>query len=128
QAAFAPPPLDEVVEAIAREKPDLVFAAHVETASGILLPVDYLRRVAEAAHAAGALFVLDCIASGTVWVDMRDTGIDILISAPQKGWTGSACCGLVMLGARALEAIESTNSTSFANDLRKWLGIMQAYE
>src|SRR5690606_1120545 len=128
QAAFAPPPIDEVIQAIARDKPDLVFAAHVETASGILLPDDYLRRVAEAAHAVGALFVLDCIASGTVWVDMRDTGVDVLISAPQKGWTGSACCGLVMLSATALERIEQTTSTSFASDLRKWLGIMQAYE
>lgn len=128
QAAYAPPPIEEVVETISREKPDLVFAAHVETASGILLPDDYLRRVADAAHAVGALFVLDCIASGTVWVNMRDTGVDILISAPQKGWTGSACCGLVMLSARALEQLEHTTSTSFASDLRKWLGIMQAYE
>lgn len=128
QAAYAPPPIEEVVETITREKPDLVFAAHVETASGILLPDDYLRRVADAAHAVGALFVLDCIASGTVWVNMRDTGVDILISAPQKGWTGSACCGLVMLSARALEQLEHTTSTSFASDLRKWLGIMQAYE
>lgn len=128
QAAYAPPPIEEVVETISREKPDLVFAAHVETASGILLPDDYLRRVADAAHAVGALFVLDCIASGTVWVNMRGTGVDILISAPQKGWTGSACCGLVMLSARALEQLEHTTSTSFASDLRKWLGIMQAYE
>ncbi|WP_397474598.1 aminotransferase class V-fold PLP-dependent enzyme [Pusillimonas sp.] len=128
EAAFAPPPIDEVVEAIKRDKPDLVFAAHVETASGILLPDDYLRRVSEAAHSVGALFVLDCIASGTIWVDMRDTGVDILISAPQKGWTGSACCGLVMLSAKALEQIEHTASTSFACDLRKWLGIMRAYE
>lgn len=128
EAPFAPPPIDEVVEAIKRDKPELVFAAHVETASGILLPDDYLRRVSEAAHSVGALFVLDCIASGTIWVDMRDTGVDILISAPQKGWTGSACCGLVMLSAKALEQIEHTTSTSFACDLRKWLGIMRAYE
>ena len=128
QAAFQPPPIDEVVEAIKRDKPELVFAAHVETASGILLPDDYLRQVSEAAHSVGALFVLDCIASGTIWVDMRDTGVDILISAPQKGWTGSACCGLVMLSGTALEQIEHTTSTSFACDLRKWLGIMRAYE
>lgn len=128
EAPFAPPPIEEVVQAIQRDKPDLVFAAHVETASGIMLPNEYLRQVAQAAHAAGALFVLDCIASGTVWVDMRDTGVDILISAPQKGWTGSACCGLVMLSGKALEQIEHTTSTSFASDLRKWLGIMQAYE
>ena len=128
QAPFAPPPIEEVVQAIARDKPELVFAAHVETASGILLPDDYLKQVAAAAHEVGALFVLDCIASGTVWVDMRSTGVDILISAPQKGWTGSACCGLVMLGQRALQALEHTQSTSFSSDLRKWLGIMQAYE
>jgi len=128
QAPFQPPPIEEVVQAIARDKPDLVFAAHVETASGILLPDDYLRQVGEAARAAGALFVLDCIASGTVWVDMGETGVDVLITAPQKGWTGSACCGLVMLGERALERIGETTSTSFACDLRKWLQIMQAYE
>ncbi|TFL14504.1 alanine--glyoxylate aminotransferase family protein [Pusillimonas caeni] len=128
QAPFQPPPIEEVVQAIARDKPDLVFAAHVETASGILLPDDYLRQVGEAARAAGALFVLDCIASGTVWVDMGEAGVDVLITAPQKGWTGSACCGLVMLGERALERIGETTSTSFACDLRKWLQIMQAYE
>lgn len=128
QQPFQPPPIDEVVQAIVQHKPDMVFAAHVETASGILLPNDYLRRLAEAAHAVDALFVLDCIASGTLWVDMRDIGVDVLVSAPQKGWTGSACCGLVMLGAQALQRIESTTSTSFACDLRKWLQIMQAYE
>lgn len=128
QAAFQPPPIDEVVQAIAQHKPEMVFAAHVETASGIMLPDDYLRQVAKAAHAVGALFVLDCIASGTVWVDMRSTGVDILISAPQKGWTGSACCGLVMLSDEALRRIDETTSTSFACDLRKWLQIMQAYE
>lgn len=128
QSAFEPPPIDEVVQAIAQHKPEMVFAAHVETASGIMLPDDYLRKVADAAHAVGALFVLDCIASGTVWVDMRGTGVDILISAPQKGWTGSACCGLVMLGEDALHRIDETTSTSFACDLHKWLQIMQAYE
>lgn len=128
QQPFEPPPIDEVVQAIKQHKPNLVFAAHVETASGIMLPDDYLRQVAEAAKSVDALFVLDCIASGTVWVDMRSVGVDILISAPQKGWTGSACCGLVMLGARALARIEQTTSTSFASDLRKWLQIMQSYE
>lgn len=128
QQPFQPPPIDEVVQAIRQDKPALVFAAHVETASGILLPEDYIKRVAQAAHEVGALFVLDAIASGTIWVNMRDLGIDILVSAPQKGWTGSACCGLVMLGSRALERLEQTQSTSFACDLRKWLQIMQAYE
>ena len=128
QAAFAPAPIDDVVKAIHEQKPDLVFAPHVETASGIMLPDGYLKQVADAVHAVGGLFVLDCIASGTVWVDMKATGVDILISAPQKGWTGAACCGLVMLGETALHRIEHTTSTSFACDLRKWLHIMQAYE
>ena len=128
QAAYAPAPIEEVVAAIQAEKPALVFAPHVETASGIMLPDDYMRQVADAVHAVGGLFVLDCIASGTVWVDMKDVGVDVLISAPQKGWTGSACCGLVMLSERARQHIETTTSTSFACDLRKWLQIMEAYE
>lgn len=128
QAAFAPPPLHEVLAAIKSEKPDMVFAPHVETASGILLPDDYIRAVAEAVHEHGGLFVLDCIASGTIWVDMKETGVDVLISAPQKGWSGPACCALVMLGAQARKQIDATISTSFACDLRKWLQIMQAYE
>lgn len=128
QGAFAPAPIDEVVAAINEYKPDLVFAPHVETASGIMLPDGYLKQVADAVHAVGGLFVLDCIASGTVWVNMKAVGVDVLISAPQKGWTGAACCGLVMLGETALQRIEHTTSTSFACDLRKWLQIMQAYE
>ncbi|WP_426173752.1 aminotransferase class V-fold PLP-dependent enzyme [Massilia sp. TWR1-2-2] len=128
QAAFAPAPIAEVVAAIAAEKPAVVFAPHVETASGIILPDDYLRQVADAVHAVGGLFVLDCIASGTVWVDMQATGVDVLISAPQKGWSGSPCCALVMLSALARDKIESTTSTSFACDLRKWLQIMEVYE
>ena len=128
QPFFAPPPVDEVVAAIREFKPEVVFAAHVETASGIMLPDDYIRQVADAAHEAGGLFVLDCIASGTMWVNMRDVHADVLISAPQKGWTASACCGLVMLGEAARKQIETTQSTSFACDLRKWLGIMEAYE
>jgi len=128
QAAFAPPPIDEVVATIARTRPDMVFAAHVETSSGILLPDDYLRAVADAVHAVGGLFVLDCIASGAIWVDMQAIGIDLLISAPQKGWSGPACCAFVMLGPDARERIESTASTSFSCDLRKWLQIMETYE
>ena len=119
QPFFAPPPVEEVIAAIREFKPEVVFAAHVETASGILLPNDYIRQVADAVHAEGGLFVLDCIASGTIWVDMRDVHVDVLISAPQKGWTASACCGLVMLGETARKRIESTQSTSFACDLRK---------
>ena len=128
QAAFAPAPIEEVVRTIESEKPDMVFAPHVETSSGIILPDDYVKAVADATHAVGGLFVLDCIASGTLWVDMQANGVDIMISAPQKGWSGSPCCGLVMLSELALESIGSTTSTSFACDLGKWLSVMQAYE
>lgn len=128
QPCFAPPPVAEVVAAIREFKPDVVFAPHVETASGIKLPDDYVREVAAAVHAVGGLFVLDCIASGAIWVDMHAAGVDVLISAPQKGWSASACCGIVMLGEQARQGIEHTQSTSFACDLRAWLGIMEAYE
>ncbi|MFP6560258.1 aminotransferase class V-fold PLP-dependent enzyme [Paraburkholderia sp. B3] len=128
QAAYAPPPIEEVVAAIRENKPDLVFAPHVETASGMMLPDGYLRAVSDAVHEAGGMFVLDCIASGTVWVDMQASGVDVLISAPQKGWSASPCCGLVMLSPLARERIDATTSTSFACDLRKWLQIMEAYE
>ena len=128
QAPYAPAPVEEVVASIREHRPDFVFAPHVETASGILLPDAYLRAVADAVHAHGGMFVLDCIASGALWVDMPDLGVDILISAPQKGWSSSACCGLVMLGKRARAELDRTTSTSFACDLRKWLQIMEAYE
>ncbi|MBB4513312.1 aspartate aminotransferase-like enzyme [Paraburkholderia fungorum] len=128
QAAYAPPPIEEVVAAIKENKPDLVFAPHVETASGMILPDAYLRAVSDAVHAVGGMFVLDCIASGTIWVDMQASGVDVLISAPQKGWSASPCCALVMLSPLARERIDATTSTSFACDLRKWLQIMEAYE
>ena len=128
QDPFAPAPIDEVVGKINEEKPDLVFAPHVETSSGMLLPDDYLQAVANAVHENGGIFVLDCIASGTIWVDMKTTGVDVLISAPQKGWSGSPCCAFVMLNDAALEAVNSSASTSFACDLRKWHEIMRAYE
>lgn len=128
QAAFAPAAIDAVVSRIDAERPDVVFAPHVETSSGMLLPDDYIREVAAAVHSVGGLFVLDCIASGTLWVDMRASGVDVLISAPQKGWSASPCSALVMLSELASERIASTTSTSFACDLRKWLQIMQAYE
>ncbi|MCE5364509.1 aminotransferase class V-fold PLP-dependent enzyme [Pseudomonas anguilliseptica] len=128
QAAYAPPRLADVLAVIALEKPQVVFAPHVETSSGMILPDDYLRAVADAVHAVGGLFVLDCIASGTLWVDMQACGIDVLISAPQKGWSASPCCALVMLSEAALARVEATQSTSFACDLKKWLQIMQAYE
>lgn len=127
-APFAPPPIEDVIESIHSVKPDVVFAPHVETSTGMLLPDDYLQRVANAIHEEGGLFVLDCIASGTLWVDMQDLGIDILVSAPQKGWSASPCCAMVMLSRMAREIIDETTSTSFACDLRKWLSIMEAYE
>jgi len=127
QAPWAPAPLAEVVEAIERERPAVVFAAHVETAAGILLPDDYVRAVAEATHAVGGLFVLDCIASGALWVDMADLHVDVLLSAPQKGWSGSPCAGFVMLSETARERVMATTSTSFAVDLQKWLTLCEAY-
>jgi aspartate aminotransferase-like enzyme len=128
EAPFAPAPIAEVVASIREHKPAVVFAPHVETSAGIILPTDYLRQVSDAVHAVGGLFVLDCIASGTIWVDMEEAGVDVLISAPQKGWSASPCCALVMLSSRAREHIDSTVSSSFSCDLRKWLQIMQAYE
>ena len=128
QAAFAPAAVADVVAAIRTERPQVVFAPHVETAAGMLLPDDYLRAVAEATHEVGGLFVLDCIASGAMWVDMQATGVDVLVSAPQKGWSGSPCCAFVMLSPVAAERLATTNSTSFACDLKKWGQIMKAYE
>ena len=128
QAPWIPCPIEEVVATIREKKPDLVFAPHVETAAGMILPDDYLRKVADAVHEVGGLFVLDCVASGTIWVDMVDTGVDILVTAPQKGWSGSPACAMVMLSERARKAIDGTTSTSFAADLKKWLQIMEAYE
>ena len=128
QAPWVPCPASEVAAAIRAERPKVVFAPHVETASGILLPDDYLRTVSDAAHEVGALFVLDCVASGAMWVDMEKTGVDVLISAPQKGWSGSPCCAMVMLSARAREAIEQTQSSSFSCDLKKWMQIAEGYE
>jgi aspartate aminotransferase-like enzyme len=127
QAPFAPAPINEAVETIRSQRPDMIFAPHVETASGMILPEDYIRAVADAAHEVGALFVLDCIASGAVWVDMRESGVDILISAPQKGWSAPPSAGLVMLTEEALERCKAAQSTSFAMDLMKWNAIMEAY-
>ncbi len=125
---FAPAPIEEVVATIRAQRPEVVFAPHVETSAGMILPDAYLRAVADAVHEVGGLFVLDCIASGTIWVDMQACGVDVLVSAPQKGWSGSPCAGLVMLSDLARERIEATQSTSYACDLRKWLQIMETYE
>jgi len=127
-APFAPVPIDEVVAAIRDYRPDVVFAPHVETSSGIILPDEYMAAVGSAVHAVGGLFVLDCIASGTIWVDMPASEVDVLISAPQKGWSGPACCALIGLSDRARERIDGTVSTSYACDLKKWLQIIEAYE
>ncbi len=126
--SFAPPSVDKVVAAIESRRPEVVFAPHVETASGIILPEDYMRAVAAATHSVGGLFVLDAVASGAIWVNMERCGVDVLISAPQKSWSGSPCAGLVMLGSEALARMEGTRSTSFAGDLRAWLRIMDIYE
>ncbi len=128
QAPWAPCPAEEVAATIRAEKPKVVFAPHVETASGIILSDDYLRTLTAAAHDVGALFVLDCVASGAMWVDMQATGVDVLISAPQKGWSGSPCCAMVMLSERARSAIDGTTSSSFSCDLKKWMQIAEGYE
>jgi len=128
QSPWAPCPVEEVVATILREKPVAVFAPHVETSAGLILPDDYLKKVTHAVHSYGGIFVLDCIASGAMWVDMQTTGVDVIISAPQKGWSGSPCCAMVMLSEHARQVIETTQSTSFACDLKKWLQIMESYE
>jgi aspartate aminotransferase-like enzyme len=128
QAPFEPAPLEEVVAFIKKEKPAVIFAPHVETSAGIILPDDYLKAVGEAVRSVDGIFVLDCIASGAMWVDMKACNVDVLISAPQKGWSSSPCCALIALGERGRERIDSTQSTSFSMDLKKWLQIMEAYE
>ena len=128
QTPFAPAPIEDVVTSIREEKPDIVFAPHVETSAGVILPDDYISALAAAAHDVGALMVLDCIASGCAWVDMKATGVDVLISAPQKGWSAQPCAGLVMLSHRAEVRLAETTSDSFAIDLKKWRDIMKTYE
>ena len=128
QGVFAPAPIEEVVAFIKKEKPAVVFAPHVETSAGIILPDDYLKAVGEAVLSVNGLFVLDCIASGAMWVDMKACNVDVVITAPQKGWSSSPCCALIALSDRAREKIDATQSTSFSIDLKKWLQIMEAYE
>ena len=128
QGVFAPAPIEEVVAFIKKEKPAVVFAPHVETSAGIILPDDYLKAVGEAVRSVNGLFVLDCIASGAMWVDMKACNVDVLITAPQKGWSSSPCCAMIAMGDRARQHIESTQSSSFSMDLKKWLQIMEAYE
>jgi len=128
QGVFAPAPIEEVVAFIQKEKPAVVFAPHVETSAGIILPDNYLKAVGEAVRSVNGLFVLDCIASGAMWVDMKACNVDVLITAPQKGWSSSPCCALIALSDRARERIDATQSSSFSMDLKKWLQIMEAYE
>lgn len=128
QSPYAPPPIEEVVAKIHETKPDAVFAPHVETSAGIILPDDYIAAMAAAAHEVGALMVLDCIASGCIWVDMAALGIDVVISAPQKGWSASPSAGVVVMSPRAEARLAETTSNSFAIDLKKWRAIMEAYE
>jgi len=128
QTPFTPAPIQDVVAHIHEDKPDIVFAPHVETSAGVILPDAYITKMAAAAHEVGALMVLDCIASGCAWVDMTETGVDVLISAPQKGWSAQPCAGLVMLSERAEARLAETTSDSFAIDLKKWRQIMQTYE
>jgi len=127
QSAFSPLPIDEVVAKIKSEKPSVLFAPHVETSSGIILPDDYIKAIADAVHSVGGLFVLDCIASGCIWVDMAANGVDVLISAPQKGWSASPCAGLVMMNDTAKSRMANRNSSSFAANLQTWSNIMDAY-
>lgn len=125
---WIPAPVAEVVAAIELHKPAVVFAPHVETSAGMILSDEYLLAISTAVHKVGGLMVLDCIASGAMWVNMKATGVDVLISAPQKGWSSSPCCAMVMLSERARKSIDQTQSSSFACDLKKWLQIMEGYE
>ncbi|MDG2473724.1 MAG: aminotransferase class V-fold PLP-dependent enzyme [Paracoccaceae bacterium] len=127
-AAFSPANIKDVVKQIETMKPDVVFSPHVETSAGMLIPDNYIQEVSAATHSVGGLFVLDCVASGALWVDMKKTGVDVLLSAPQKGWSSSPCSGLVMLSKTASERIRKTQSSSYVCDLLKWLQIMEAYE
>ena len=128
QEPFSPVPVDEAVKTILSEKPDVVFAPHVETSCGMILPDDYIKTITDAVHSYGGLFVLDCIASGAMWVDITATGVDVLITAPQKGWSSSPCCAMIVLSEHARKVIDQTTSTIFACDLKKWLQIMETYE
>ena len=126
--AYAPPPIEEAEAAIREGRPGVVFAPHVETSAGLILPDGYVTRLSAAAHEVGALMVLDCVASGCAWIDMAATGVDVLISAPQKGWSSTPCAGLVMMSEAAEARVKAARSDSFAMDLAKWRAIMEAYE
>ena len=125
---YTPYPVDEVVQKIYEEKPSVIFAPHVETSTGMILPDDYIRKVSSAIHEVGGMFVLDCVASGTVWADMKDLSVDVVISAPQKGWTGPSCAALVMMSDAAAQRMGETEETSFSMSLKRWSAIMDSYE
>ena len=127
-APFAPHPLDEILARIRAEKPDVVFCPHVETSAGMMVPDEFIRAVTDCVHEHGGMFVLDCVASGTVFVNLEDTGVDVLLTAPQKGWSASPCAALVMMSPHARARLDETKSSSFANDLKKWTQIMETYE
>jgi len=129
QYQYGPPDVDTVVvPKIHEEKPAVVFLPHVETSTGMIVSNEYIQTIAQAIHQVGGLLVLDCIASGTVWINMQELGVDVLISAPQKGWSGPACCAMVMLSEKATMKMNETTETSFSLSLTKWCGIMDKYE
>lgn len=128
QAPFVPADIDQVIDHISKHRPEVVFAPHVETSCGMILPDDYLSRVGAACREVGALFVLDCIASGAAWVDMRALNIDVVITAPQKGWSSAPCCALIAMSARARQVLDTTVSTSYSMDVLKWTQVMETYE
>ena len=124
---FSPAPIEDICAAITANRPSVVVAPHVETSAGLLMPDEFIAQIASTAHEVGAIFVLDCVASGALWVDMGALGVDVLISAPQKGWTSTPCAGVVMLSDAALARMEDTESDSFVLNLKKWHQIMGAY-
>ena len=127
-APFAPCPLEDILERIRAEKPDVVFCPHVETSAGMMMPDNFIRSVSSCVHEHGGIFVLDCVASGTVFVNLEETGVDVLLTAPQKGWSASPCAALVMMSPHGRARLDETTSSSFANDLKKWTQIMETYE
>ena len=125
---YIPPDINDVVDRIHTLRPPIVFAPHVETSCGMILPDDYLAQIGQACHDTGTLFVLDCIASGAAWVDMKALNIDIVITAPQKGWSSAPCCALIAMSSRAREMLNDTKSTSYSMDILKWTQVMETYE
>jgi aspartate aminotransferase-like enzyme len=117
-----------VVQKIHEERPVVLFAPHVKTSTGMMLPDDYIQRASDDMHKVSGLFVLDCIASGAVWVNMKELGVNVIISARQKGWTGPSCAALVMMSDAAVAKMVTTHETSFSMSLKRWSAIMDAYE